>query len=92
MASPALDWLEARCFPYAIAFSLGSACDPLGSKRERHPSSIRAAPPVGSALQAKALSQGLANDARETETASQGLASANAQGFTDDTREQKRLW
>ena len=55
-------------------------------------SSIRAAPPVGSTLQAKALSQGLANDARETEIAGQGLASANAQGLANDSREQTRLW
>ena len=69
-----------------------AVADPLGGKGERHPSSTRAVPPVGSTLQAKALSQGLADDARETETASQGLANANAQGLPNDSREQKRLW
>ena len=69
-----------------------AVADPLGGKGERHPSSIRAAPPVGSTLQANALSQGLADDARDTETAGQGLASANAQGLANDAREQKRLW
>ena len=87
-----MDWLEARVSPYEIAYSLGSGCDPLGGKGERRPSSIRAAPPVVSTLQAKALSQGLADDARETEIAGRGLASANAQGFANDSREQKLRW
>ena len=86
-------WIGLRhVFPYEIAYSLGSGCDPLGGKGDRHPSSIRAAPPVGSTLLAKALSQGLADDDRETETAGQGLASANAQGLANDLREHKRRW